>query len=562
MSQNLWTAFIASDGSNQILVDSSPDGKNWTGSRFINQWSPFTPALAYFGNNLYLAFITNDVDSATGVPSNRIFVCSSPDGVSWTPAVFFNQYSKCAPALAVFGDALYLAFVANNSTNQILYCTFTEQAGWSGDFQTGQASPLSPSLVQYGESLQMVFVSNDNRNAILRCDLPAGGSWGGSTDTGQSTKFAPAVAGFNNDLYVAFVADNDTNSLLLTSAADWSTHVSINQSTRNAPNLAVFNNGQDSLFVGFAGNNSAHCLLSSSSNPSSWPSSNTDIQQSTNSGIALAIAPFACCAAMVTPSNEFGGPHNYFIWAGPCPNPPSLTSLKLTVSISSDVFSTNGWSIQWNCWSPLGSNINCAWQQYGFTIDQLGNIDYYLENWPTPSYKTVDGQTLAGNIVDYRTNHTADNFNFHWYTLPTPSLPAGYTLIMELVYVQNSAQVAGIQCTVVNQDNQVVADSGIVDLTSLHIDTKATNPVNVPTDALTPVVGFQLAVVGIVNLADAQFVSGQGTLVVSSPNSPIIAIPKRPDCITPFPGTGENSTCVYSQLPDAPSVLMVQTFTV
>src|SRR5271165_4788925 len=102
MANNLWTAFIADNGSNDILVASSPDGVTWTPSVPINQTSPFTPSVALFNGNLYAAFITNDVDSATGVPSNRIFLCWTTDGVSWSNAIFLNQYSKCAPSLAVW----------------------------------------------------------------------------------------------------------------------------------------------------------------------------------------------------------------------------------------------------------------------------------------------------------------------------------------------------------------------------------------------------------------------------------------------------------------------------
>jgi hypothetical protein len=119
MANFLWTAFIADNGSNDILVASS-DGTSWTPSVVINQTSPFTPSLALFKGKLYVAFITNDVDSATGVPSNRIFISSTDDGVSWSSAKFFNQHSKCAPSLAVWNDRLHVAFVANDPSNRIL----------------------------------------------------------------------------------------------------------------------------------------------------------------------------------------------------------------------------------------------------------------------------------------------------------------------------------------------------------------------------------------------------------------------------------------------------------
>src|ERR1700722_18920307 len=109
MANYLWTAFIADNGSNDILVASSVDGvADWTPSVPINETSPFTPSLALFDGKLYVAFITNDIDSATGVPSNRIFLCSTTDGVSWSSATFFNQHSKFAPSLAVWNGKLHV----------------------------------------------------------------------------------------------------------------------------------------------------------------------------------------------------------------------------------------------------------------------------------------------------------------------------------------------------------------------------------------------------------------------------------------------------------------------
>jgi len=52
MSEYLWTAFIARDGSNDVLVASSPDGNTWTGSRSINQTGQFAPSLASFNGAL------------------------------------------------------------------------------------------------------------------------------------------------------------------------------------------------------------------------------------------------------------------------------------------------------------------------------------------------------------------------------------------------------------------------------------------------------------------------------------------------------------------------------
>jgi hypothetical protein len=44
----LWTSFVAGNGTGTVLVASSPDGVNWTGSTNIGQLSATAPSLAVF----------------------------------------------------------------------------------------------------------------------------------------------------------------------------------------------------------------------------------------------------------------------------------------------------------------------------------------------------------------------------------------------------------------------------------------------------------------------------------------------------------------------------------
>ena len=121
MNEYLWTAFIAADGSNRVLVASSQAGQPWTGSRFIEQWSPFTPSLKYFKNRLYAAFVTNDVAISGGsrVPSNRIFLTSTDDGVTWAQQRFSTSTARTRPA-CVMERQPYIALIASDPSNRIL----------------------------------------------------------------------------------------------------------------------------------------------------------------------------------------------------------------------------------------------------------------------------------------------------------------------------------------------------------------------------------------------------------------------------------------------------------
>jgi len=95
-------------------------------------------SLAVFNNRLYVAFIAND-------PSNRILVCSSADGTTWTDNTFINQYSNFSPSLTVFNNKLYVAFIATNNGG-ILVCSSADGTTWTANTAIGQWTNYAPSL--------------------------------------------------------------------------------------------------------------------------------------------------------------------------------------------------------------------------------------------------------------------------------------------------------------------------------------------------------------------------------------------------------------------------------
>jgi hypothetical protein len=279
-ANNLWTAFIADNGSNEILAASLPEGETWTPSVSINETSRFTPSLALFGGKLYIACVTDDVDSATSVPSNRIFLCSITDGVSWSSATFFHQYSQYAPSLAVWNGKLHLAFVANDPSNGLLvYYSSTpdDRTSWSATVPVNQTTASAPSLAAYGPSgqtgeLYLAFVAENGSNDIFVCSLAAGGTWSSAAVTGQSCHSSPSLATLGEALYLVFAAANGSKDLYLCSRnanGSWSAAVPVNQSTSATPCAGGSSSG---LSVGFVANGSnGEVLVSSNSNPTtSW----------------------------------------------------------------------------------------------------------------------------------------------------------------------------------------------------------------------------------------------------------------------------------------------------
>jgi (2Fe-2S) ferredoxin len=106
------------------------------------------PALAVFQDKLWIAFVAKD--------TNQLLVANSGNGQVWSDRIHVknpnqSQLSKTAPALAVFQDKLWIAFVANSDTNQLLVSNSDNGQVWSDNIlvknpDQRQLSKAAPAL--------------------------------------------------------------------------------------------------------------------------------------------------------------------------------------------------------------------------------------------------------------------------------------------------------------------------------------------------------------------------------------------------------------------------------
>jgi hypothetical protein len=584
MANNLWTAFIADNGSNDILAASLPEGGTWTPSVPINQTSPFTPSLALFNGSLYVAFITDDVNSATGVPSNRIFLCSTTDGVSWSDATFFNQYSKCAPSLAVWNGSLHIAFVANNPSNTLLVYHSSNPgnpASWSETVATNQTSANAPSLAAYGPQgqtgdLYLAFVAENGSNDIFVCSLSSGGTWTMGPSTGQSCHFSPSLAA-GETLYLVFAAANGSKDLLLCPLnpnGTWSAAVPMNQSTSATPCAAVFGSG---LSAGFVANNSSEVLLASNSNPTtSWTGGNVDLKQQSAAGPAIAVAPFACCYQLVTFPGTLGGSSQYVFWTGLGSDhqPIPVTGLVVEINIDEAIvvsptkgkppgspigFQINGLPARTDQqpgdpttgWSPTAGDLATGWQQYGIKMwPNTTRLISWAQYWP-PS--VLQNPNVAANF-------TANIPNQDTVTLPNDlNIPAGWKIRFTFTYSQTSpGTITGFDCKVTDSNGASVGpDMGINFLVPPNVLTSG-GPIGLAN--LSQLVAFQVVLVGFYDGATAFMTSGGGSITVQA-STPLTVLTGWSAADTIGNGnTGENSNSTYGPLPQCPSKSFTQPF--
>jgi len=104
----LFVVFVGAS-SQQVFVCSF-NGTDWSLHSETKQSCAYSPSLAAFEHNLYLAFTASD-------GSNGLLICSSPQGTDWSAKTSVNQSSFSAPSLAEFKLSLRAGFIS--STQQL-----------------------------------------------------------------------------------------------------------------------------------------------------------------------------------------------------------------------------------------------------------------------------------------------------------------------------------------------------------------------------------------------------------------------------------------------------------
>ncbi len=205
------------DGNNLALCTWSRRQIGW------GAWSPQTnitdingaktsasPALAAFGNRLYLVY--------RGADSSNIWSCSF-DGSTWSAQTNITDINgaktSASPALAAFGNRLYLVYRGADSSN-IWSCSF-DGSTWSAQTNitdiNGAKTSASPVVAALATTLVVVFRGDDSDN-IWTCTFD-GSVWLGQTrltdQNGALTSAAPAAAPFGEGLQLTYKGASSSN---------------------------------------------------------------------------------------------------------------------------------------------------------------------------------------------------------------------------------------------------------------------------------------------------------------------------------------------------------------
>ncbi len=502
----LYAMWKGEPGDDRIFYSSWSGSGAWLPQVALAGNTSHGPALANFAGTLVAAW--------KGEWSDPRLFFTKLNGSTWEPqAQIKGVYSDVGPSLAQVGSKLVMAW--KNAFDQYLYYATYNGSTWSGPSPIpGTASSVGPSLCAVGTTLYAAWKGEYTDQGIYYA------SYNGTSWTAQKqipnvgTSVGPALAAVGSKLYAVWKGEGTDQGLYYSTfdGSSWTAQTKIaNAGSSVGVALANFNGKVYGVGCGANGNVS---LFSMDFNGTSWSAPANVIPGNTgqdNLGPVVA-----------APGGGLGSSSNYILYD----NGQNLKDVQVSIWITEDLESSNGFSFQLNSYCPNPQGDSCAWQQYCIAVVS-NSLNLTINNWP------VDWD-VNGNYVD---------LILEWVelqSLPSNKLPAGYVITLTL---QNDATGNITGCNVVVVDNNGKVQANV---------TKTLLGFNFPGFTAAdqkPINGFELDLVGPDGGAATTLTSGQGVLVLSASNSLTCRNTEPPGALGI--GTAETSNSHYSSMPVA-----------
>jgi hypothetical protein len=232
------------------------------------------------------------------------------------------------------------------------------------------------------------------------------------------------------------------------------------------------------------------------------------------------------------PTQGLGSNFNYII---DC-NCNVIRSLMVVINVTEEIVAEfGGWGFQLNCYSPV--NETSAWQQYAIYMPPWGPpqpafLTAAVNNWPANPTGPTDSLIATGATLKIMKNTV---------------LPAGYSLVIALNFDQNQ-NVIGANYAV-NDNNGNAIGTAVINLLELGVSSQD----------VSPIIAFELDLVGAFNKLEAILSSGAGTISYFVQPDMIVRN-ELPPCIETRAETLETSNCFYGPLPANGGWELVQSF--
>jgi uncharacterized repeat protein (TIGR02059 family) len=284
-------ADVASD--NGFVIDGNLIGTAPTTFETTSQYIDTTPAILVDGSTLYMAY------KGFGGNNQIYFTVSTNNGQSWNSEVQLPVAAQTIfpPAIAFFNNVLYLAYVDSNKGLNII----TSQDGgqnWNAPLPLGGTSSTPPTLVVYQGTLSLLFAANNSNSNVLQFYLNSSNEWIYADAIGSNQTAISAISAtvLGDTLYLVYKGGSGNNPSTLDyitsttnadlSANDWNSIPIPGVSSQGGPNLT---NDGTNLYLSYL-DSSNQLNLVSSSNGSNWSASQVITNNISQAPPAIAFA--------------------------------------------------------------------------------------------------------------------------------------------------------------------------------------------------------------------------------------------------------------------------------
>ena len=440
---------------------------------------------------------------------------TAPNG-GWAGETPFPNDSAQQIALAQNADGRLEIFYVGTNNNLYHNWQVAPGQGWAGEFEFVGDSALQIAVAQNADGRLEIFYVGTNNGLYHNWQVSPGGAWAGETRfPGCSANQVAAGRNADGRLEIFYVGRNNAlyHNWQVSPNGAWAGEFGF--PNVSAQQIAVAQNKDGRLEVFYVGLNNGLYHNWQNTPGGGW----TD----------------AGGGAVSTPGSGLGSNSNYLLDSA-C---NSLTDVAVTIVVTEDIVlqsnsqpqqgssSLSGFTFQLNCYSP--KNETSAWQQY--VIGLYGSeIRCQINNW----------QSLKVYLINQANNLAA---------LPSAKIPAGYQLRITL---QNDSHgnITGASFSVADAQGGDVGNSSTV-LTSISGVTSAD---------LSPIIAFEVNLVGPGNSESAVLSSGAGSIVYEA-SSILSVLSATPSCAEVGYVTAETANSFYGAMTAGPSNIFSQSFT-
>jgi len=199
----LYAAWTGTDSDHHLNVVFSMDGRQFGGKVTLGETSFHSPALAYSGHSLFLAWTGTDRRlnvarlAATGANFGQIL-----------SKVTLNETSDQAPALAAVGQTLYLAWSGTNSQHNLNVIESVNGGdSWQGKATLNETTAMQPALAIHPRSraVYLAWTGTDSAHHLNYLIARLGSTVFSQKQTiDQTSSAGPALAEFQDVMYVSW----------------------------------------------------------------------------------------------------------------------------------------------------------------------------------------------------------------------------------------------------------------------------------------------------------------------------------------------------------------------